>query len=301
MDDLSAVLDAVRMRGQMYCRLEARAPWAMSAPPSRVATFHGVVSGDAVLQVPGEPPVPLAAGDLVVLCHGAGHAISDAEHRTAVPFRDVMATAQGSWLVRCGGHGARTVIVCGAFSAEHDGPPLLQLMPTVLQLRGNARVLALLTLLGEEGRAPSPGRDAAVSRLTEALFVEVAREWSTRTQDTNGAAIAALADARIARVLASIHKEPARTWTVAALARLGGMSRSGFALTFADRVGATPLAYVAQWRLYTAKVMLRESSHGLAQIAERTGYESEASLSKAFKRRFGLAPGAWRRQVERAA
>jgi hypothetical protein len=61
MDDLSAVLNAVRLRGEMHCRLEARAPWALHGPPSPVATFHGVVRGSAVLQIPGEADVPLAA------------------------------------------------------------------------------------------------------------------------------------------------------------------------------------------------------------------------------------------------
>jgi AraC-like DNA-binding protein len=30
-------------------------------------------------------------------------------------------------------------------------------------------------------------------------------------------------------------------------------------------------------------------------IAERSGYESEATFSRAFKRAFGLPPGSWRR------
>ncbi len=297
MDDLSEVLDAVRMRGQMVCRLEARAPWALTAPPSSVATFHGVVSGRAVLRIPGEPDVLLAAGDLAVLCHGSGHQIGDEAERPAIPFREVMATAGGEWLVRAGGQGARTVIVCGGFTVERDGPPLLALMPTVMQLRGNERVGSLLSLLAEEGRTRSPGSGALVARLTEALFVEVARDWSQRRDRNEASSLAALADKRIARVLASIHKDPKRSWTVDGLARESGMSRSGFALTFSQLVGSPPLTYVAQWRLYTAKVLLRESTRGIAEIAERTGYDSEASLSKAFKRHFGMPPGAFRRET----
>jgi len=296
-DDLSAVLDVVRMRGQMYCRLEARVPWGMRGAPSPIATFHGVVEGDAVLQIPGEPDLRLTSGDLAVLCHGSGHSISDEAGRPSVPILDLIGSS-GSWLVRCGGRGARTVIVCGGFAAKRDGPPLLSLMPAVLCLRGNPRVENLLQLLASEGGARSPGSDALVARLTEALFVEVARAGMAGRDGQQGEWIAALRDSRIASSLAAIHKEPSREWTVHELARRAGMSRSAFALTFAQLVHEPPLAYVARWRLYSAKVLLRESAHGIAEIASRVGYESEASLSKAFRRQFGVAPGAYRRSVQ---
>jgi AraC-like DNA-binding protein len=41
--------------------------------------------------------------------------------------------------------------------------------------------------------------------------------------------------------------------------------------------------------------ILRESSDPLARVAERIGYESEAAFSRAFKKKFGQAPAAWRR------
>ncbi|HEX4340418.1 MAG TPA: AraC family transcriptional regulator [Polyangiaceae bacterium] len=297
MDDLSAVLDAVRLRGQMYCRLEARAPWAMSAPSSGSATFHGVAKGDALLRIPGERDVTLSEGDLAVLCHGSGHTIADAVDRVPSPFADVLGSAGGGFLVRCGGRGARTVIVCGAFSTSRDGPPLLSMMPQVLHIRDNERVASLLSLLSSEATAALPGARALVSRLTEALFVEVARDWVARGKVRDDAPLAALADGRIASALAAIHGDSLKPWTVAALARKAGMSRSAFADSFARLVGAPPLAYVSRFRLHGAKVLLRESTLSVAQIAARSGFESEASLGKSFKRLFGMPPGAYRRSL----
>ena len=295
MDDLSTVLESLRLRGELYCRLEARAPWSMSAPCSPIATFHGLVRGQALLQSTSDEPLALAAGDLVVLCHGSGHSISDSAGRTAQPIQEVLASAGGSRLVRCGGRGARSTLVCGGFSLDREGPPLLELLPPVLHLRGNELVARLLALLAREAEVRSPGSDAFIARLTEALFVEVVRAWTARSDAQHGTRVAALRDPRVAAALAAIHREPAREWTVRTLAREVGMSRSSFALTFAQLVGAPPLAYLMRSRLYAAKVLLRESSHGIAQIAERVGYDSEASLSKAFKRQFGTPPGAYRR------
>jgi AraC-like DNA-binding protein len=296
-DDLSTVLETLHLRGQMYCRLEARVPWAMGAPPSPIATFHGLLRGDALLHIAGEESVPLAAGDIVVLCHGSAHAISDGPGRVPIPIHDVLASASPSRLVRTGGRGAQSTVVCGGFSVEPGGPPLLALMPSVLHLRGNQLVARLLALLGREADVRTPGADAFVARLTEALFVEVVRGWIAQSEGRGSTRVAALRDSRIASALATIHREPARNWTVQSLARAVGMSRSGFALSFAQLVGAPPLAYLVQSRLYAAKVLLRESKHGIAQIAERVGYDSEASLSKAFRRQFGVPPGAYRRGV----
>jgi len=49
----------------------------------------------------------------------------------------------------------------------------------------------------------------------------------------------------------------------------------------------------------TATRLLRERELGLAEIAGRVGYTSEAAFSKAFRRRFKTAPGAYRRRYGR--
>jgi transcriptional regulator GlxA family with amidase domain len=40
---------------------------------------------------------------------------------------------------------------------------------------------------------------------------------------------------------------------------------------------------------------LRTTNAGVREIARRTGYDSEVSVSKAFRRQYGTSPGAYRR------
>jgi AraC-like DNA-binding protein len=75
------------------------------------------------------------------------------------------------------------------------------------------------------------------------------------------------------------------------------MSRSRFAARFTALVGEPPLAYLSRWRLETAAGLLQDGALGLGEIASRVGYESEAAFSKAFRRRFGAPPGAYRRSA----
>ncbi len=60
--------------------------------------------------------------------------------------------------------------------------------------------------------------------------------------------MAFLSDPLVGRALSALHEDPARGWTVEALAELAGLSRSAFAARFADAVGQTPLKYLAAWR-----------------------------------------------------
>jgi AraC-like DNA-binding protein len=57
------------------------------------------------------------------------------------------------------------------------------------------------------------------------------------------------------------------------------------------------LRYLGRWRTTIAAGLLRESDLKLAAVAERVGYGSEFAFAKAFKRDFGVAPGAYRRQL----
>jgi len=55
-----------------------------------------------------------------------------------------------------------------------------------------------------------------------------------------------------------------------------------------------PLEFLTELRLELARRKLRTTRLVLADVAAEAGYQSESSFSRAFKRRFGHAPGALR-------
>ena len=73
------------------------------------------------------------------------------------------------------------------------------------------------------------------------------------------------------------------------------MSRSALAARFTTLIGEPPIQYLVRWRLALAARALRAGSEAIARIAGRSGYESEAAFSRAFKREFGKPPAAWRK------
>jgi transcriptional regulator GlxA family with amidase domain len=55
------------------------------------------------------------------------------------------------------------------------------------------------------------------------------------------------------------------------------------------------MQHLTRYRMARAAEYLRVSNAGIREIARLTGYESEVSVSKAFRRQFGVSPGAYRK------
>jgi AraC-like DNA-binding protein len=102
-------------------------------------------------------------------------------------------------------------------------------------------------------------------------------------------------DPRVARALAAIEDRLFAKWTVRTLGRVAGASRAAFVRRFVANVGAPPMAYIRERRLAVVARRLVDEDVGLARLAADVGYANEFALSRAFKRRFGVAPTVYRR------
>ncbi len=95
------------------------------------------------------------------------------------------------------------------------------------------------------------------------------------------------------RVVEAIHEQPGREWTVERLANVGAMSRSVFAERFRSAIGRSPADYVTEVRIDAAKRML-DAGRSVSETSRELGYSSDEGFSRAFRRRTGLTPSAWR-------
>ena len=72
------------------------------------------------------------------------------------------------------------------------------------------------------------------------------------------------------------------------------MSRASFAERFTELVGVPPMQYLTQRRMHLASVWIRDEKLSVGEAAQRLGYGSDASFSRAFKRTIGVPPSALR-------
>ncbi|WP_149083841.1 MULTISPECIES: helix-turn-helix domain-containing protein [Microbacterium] len=151
-------------------------------------------------------------------------------------------------------------------------------------------VLSTVTGLLKEQIGSEGSRAGLFPKLTEVAATAAVLAWIAASPAPPGW-IGGIAHPRIGAVLTALHRDPARSWTVAEMAALAHLSRSAFAKTFRDVVGTTPSAHLARWRMAHAMEILDEAPDTpLKEIAERLGYSDEFALSTAFKRRFGVSP-----------
>lgn len=310
MDVLSDILDALRLKGTLYFSTEFGRPWGVRVPAlQRVARFHLVVRGSCWVRVTGEEePVHLQTGDLVLIPHGAEHVLADTPDTPCRTVDEVVEaagfTGEGALVYGGDDAGGPTRLVCGHFAFDEGfDHPLLAQLPAALLVRWEEAVrdspledaFRFITREVQDGR---PGHEAVVRRLSEVLFVQAVRFWADRAEPDQGL-LAALADPGLGRALSAIHEDPAGDWTLESLSRRAAMGRTTFAERFRDVVGETPHQYLTLWRIQNARRLLAESTLNLARIADRVGYESPASFSRAFKRTMGWSPGAYREQVRK--
>ncbi len=305
-DPLSDILQAARFRSTIICRSELAAPWGFSVYRRDFATFHVVLRGRCYLEVESVAErTRLSAGDLVVLPHGNAHAVRDAPESRLIRLEDLVADGETDdhGVVRAGGRGPTTVLVCGGFRfEERTSNPLLAALPPVIHLRGrspgvDAWLRTTFDFLARESLAYRPGGESVITRLADILFIEAIRGYFVSPEAERAGLKVALKDTRIGAALAFIHERPEADWDVKTLARRAGMSRTAFAIQFARFVGEPPLRYVLRCRMNKAGDLLRTSTATIPQIGDRVGYNTESSFSRAFKRVFGATPAAYRRRA----
>lgn len=303
MDVLDTILKSVKLGGGVYFRCEFSSPWGMDIQPTPVAEFHIVVRGTCWLRMAGlKEPLPLHGGDLVAFPHGDPHALLDTPDGAARPAEEILAgqSMENYGPIRYGGSGLPATLLCGYFEFDRtQRHPLINALPALIHLRAHdgidlAWLQTSITFMIHETMNARPGADAVVSRLAEVLFVQVLRAHLMQSGASTGI-MAALSDKQIGGALKLMHSAPEAPWDLVSLAKRVGMSRSAFATRFHQLVEQTPMQYLTEWRMQQARDLLRNSRMGTAEIAERVGYQSEASFSKTFKKIVGIGPGAFRR------
>lgn len=176
--------------------------------------------------------------------------------------------------------------------------PLVRTLPglIVLPLARVDGLAAALDLLFAETDRVRCGHRLLADRLFEVVLIQILR-WLLDHPAEAGVPpglVTGLSDPRLARALVALHEQPGEPWRVEQLAALAGLSRTRFIERFRERVGQTPAAYLADWRIGLAQAGLRQGV-SIKQLAGDLGYANPSALSRAFAVRAGCSPRDWLR------
>jgi AraC-like DNA-binding protein len=301
-DGLSQLLLRLTVSSTVYCLSQMSSPWGFKVAARSRPAFHLLTAGSAWLEVDGkDEPVRLSAGDLVILPRGEAHVVRDSPKSPVQWLDSILAdTPPVNGRLNHGGGGEHSELLCGGFAVDQlTGRPLLEALPTVVHLRGSEGrapewLVGLIRMIATEMASSGPGSEAVVTRLTDALLAQALRQCLLEVDQGSGRT-SAVSDPYIARALRLVREHPDRSWTVPEMAAAVSMSRSAFAERFRVATGESPMQHLTRYRMARAAEYLRGSRAGIREIARLTGYDSEVSVTKAFRRHFGVPPGAYRK------
>jgi AraC-like DNA-binding protein len=314
MDALSETLRVVRLVGAIFINARFTAPWCYQSPRAdsvapilepgaeRVVIFHLITEGECYVELAGEPPVHLVAGDAIIFPQGDAHRMTSQPGlppATGGRLDEVLSRRPRQ--LAYGGGGASTRLVCGYLACDARlAGMLLAGLPALVRVnvRGSNAgtwLEASVRYALAEARSPRPGGAGVLAKLSEVLFIEVLRLYMNEQGEGRTGWLAGVGDRVVGAALNALHKSPAHAWTLDELARTAGSSRSVLAERFQQLVGSSPMQYLTQWRMLLAANLLCRSNAPLASIAEDVGYQTDTAFSRAFRREYGAPPAAWRR------
>lgn len=188
--------------------------------------------------------------------------------------------------------GAELVCATIEFGAGMSNPLIASLPePLVLPLNALPELAPTLQLLFSEAFSESPGRQAALDRLFEYVFVLLIRS-AMNAHLVDSGVLVGLSDVRLGKAIEAMHKHPETSWSLEQLAQCASMSRARFAAYFRQVVGITPFDYLTDWRLGIAQTMMRKGN-SLKLIASAVGYANATALTRVFAQRVGMSPSEW--------
>ncbi|UNO40310.1 AraC family transcriptional regulator [Streptomyces sp. MST-110588] len=322
MDPLADLLDGPRARGAFLLRSVLDPPWSVRVEDRAPLTLLTMSHRDACVTVPGDrSPTPdavrLRPGDLAILRGPDPYTVADSPETAARPPRviihpgQISATPEGDPLCEAMDLGIRTwgdapqspeeraasdsaIMLSGTYQLHGEiNQPLLRALPALALLPAVAAhpsLGPLLSLLAEEIGRDEPGQDVVLDRLLDLLLVAALRLWFSRPEAQAPPWYRAQSDPVVGRALRFLHEDPARPWTVSALAAATGVSRAALGRRFTRLVGEPPMTYLTHRRLDLAADLLREPDLTIGAVARRVGYGSSFALSTAFKRVRGISP-----------
>ncbi|MFH8795707.1 AraC family transcriptional regulator [Streptomyces sp. NPDC017941] len=278
MDALGDLLRGVRADGALFERAVQVGPWEVACAGGAALELVVVVRGTArIVMSSGESRV-LRGRDAAVVC-------------TTAPFTVCAADPAA----------AESELIAGAYRLDGSvGRRLIGALPPLLVVPTGAENVPVVELIAAEVASGKPGRQFVRDRMFDWMLACTLSGWFDLPDARPPAWYCALGDEVVGPALRAMHDEPARPWTVAALAARAQISRAAFARQFSELVGRPPMAYLTEWRMALAAELLAEPGATVAAVAGQVGYADGYGFSDAFKRIRGIAPSAYRASLAAA-
>lgn len=99
-------------------------------------------------------------------------------------------------------------------------------------------------------------------------------------------------------VLDAVTADPSGDHRSQRLAERAGLSERHLSRLFAEQAGTTPARFVERTRVEAARELLEATRLGVDVVAARSGFGSEETMRRAFRRVLGVGPAGYRTRFQ---
>lgn len=293
MDTLSNIVALLKPHDCVAAGFDAAGDWSIRFERHAGLKCNAVIKGACWLAVDANEPIRLEAGDCAILPHGLPFVLSTRPGCLGTDADEIYAPVAHGGTAIYGGGGEFFMAGSRFLLSGPAAEMLLPSLPPFLIVRRSTESEVLhwvLDRITRELRTAQPGSELTIAHLSHLVLLQALRASLSRDHNSLKGWLAALTDPSVARAVAAIHADPARSWTVAALAAEAGLSRTSFAERFRQVTDQTPLSYLTRWRMSLAMDRLIAPDAALGRIAAEVGYASESAFAAAFRRETGHSP-----------
>lgn len=289
MDVLSDILSNAGWKTDLLHRKAIHKDWGFHFPCQKSGGFHIISQGVCHARFKGKL-IPLEKGDILFIKRGLDHDLlshpkakivdmsllnkKEKETNSAIPV---------------------TTFVSSRFEVpERPQHPFFHELPEYILIK-NADIPAhhplqsTMILISSEIDS-GIASDLILQRLTDILLYYVIRHWLGTNPSKKRGWIAALKDEKLLHALTALHEDIAKPWNLDSLAKTIGLSRATLATKFRVSLGVSPMDYLARLRIDKGRELMSTLEINLEEIAQKVGYSSAFSYSKAYKRINGVSP-----------
>jgi len=270
------------------------------------------VDGEPAVTTSGVPVPPVArfdaaeTGDVLVVIAGfgvAGHArhpVLSTLRRAVTRCRAFGGVESGSWLLGHAGllDGRRATThwedledFASAFPAVDVRPDRYVIDGPVFTTGGASPTFDLMLHLVRSRLGMAAALDVA------SVFIYDEAHASSDAQPLVSAGRLDGYDPRLGLAIRMMEAHIDTPLTIAAIARRAGVTARTLEKLFAQAVGESPGRYYLRLRLSAARRLVTDTGTDMAMIAERTGFSSPATFSRAFRSAFKLPPARMRKSL----
>ncbi len=297
MDPLSDVLSFLRLTSYRIGGFTAGGDWSIGFDAQANIKCYAVIAGACWVAVEDAgDPIRLHEGHCFLLPHGRPFRVASDLSLRPEDWRPHFHGSREGALIRLNDGEEVTVLGSHFELGQPQAAVLIGMMPPIVHLHSDKDRETLwwaFDRMRVELTGRRPGSILIAQQLASMIFVQVLRLYLDASRDVGW--LCALSDRHVGAAIAAMHRQPARRWTVAALADEVGMSRSGFAARFGELVGTGPIEYLTRWRMLLAGRGLARGEP-IGAVARSLGYDSESAFSTAFRRETGATPRRYGRQ-----